>query len=192
MSLDPRILVFFLALGLFLIVGRWMMALAAGLHPRIVDLELAARREDVRLLLRTWTEEEHSRAAQILVLDFLLLMGYGAGGAAMASLLDEYAAKQGWWLAGMSGAVAIAFVAGALCDAAENVLALLMMARQDPGRLLPAMTAFFSLSKFALVALALIYPVALFVRLEVAAVTPVVRWLVTAALKLWAGAVGGT
>lgn len=177
---DPRAIVFAVSLALFVIVARRMGVLANGLHPRIIDLELASTRDNVNLLLRSWESGECARAARIVGLDYLMLLAYGAGGAALASLLADFAAEKGWWLARTGDMAAIAFVAGALFDAVENLLMLLMMACREVGRVLPAATAVFAFSKFAVTTAGLLFFVAIFIRAEAAGVI----WM---ARKLWPG-----
>lgn|GEM_PF-6601888 len=178
MTVAGLLLVFTLTITLFVVVGRRMKRLAVHLYPRIIDLELAGSREDANLLLLTWTEPDRSLAAKILGLDYLLLIGYGVGGASLALLLAGFASRMGWWLGRAGVAVAVAFVVAAGCDAVENLAALLMiaLAKCGVGSILPRVTTFFSIAKFGIIALAMSYFVVLFVRGEFALIGSFVRF----------------
>lgn len=168
MSVDPFVMVFVPSLILLIFVRRRMAVLAEGLHPRLIDLELASTSRNVNLLLRTWTPADSALATRLLVLDYLRLIAYGASGASLTLLVAGAAARRGWWLSVAGDFMAMAFIVAAFCDAIENYLSLLMMASRRVGRALPLATTFFAVAKFALLGSALLYLVALFVRLEVA------------------------
>jgi hypothetical protein len=149
-------------------VAMLMRRLACTLHPRILDLEFAATPLNAKLLLETWGHENRRRARTVLILDYLLLAGYGAAGWSLAKLVTDFACLRNWqWLARLGPVAAWLMIAGAAFDAIENLGALIMISAVGRGgtRRWPLITSIFSVAKFVSIVIVLQYFFAAFVHI---------------------------
>ena len=155
------------------IVIWWRRKLSGGLHPRMIDLARASNRDSAHLILQSWTQTDTSRARKLLLLDFVLLIAYGAAGVSLTSLVGERAK----WSNGSAQAGKM-IVAMAASEAIASVASLLMIARRRVGKVLPAITAFFSFAKSGLRGLIALYLGALLLYFEVRGLMSVVWWII--------------
>ncbi len=147
--------------------GARMKRLAAPLHPRIRDLELAGTEHSASLLLADWKAENRKLAARVLCLDYVFLIAYGSAGWHLCYMLGLLAGRFGWMEVAHLGPVAgWLFVVAASFDALENLGALAMIhsVNRSPKWRWPRLTTFCSLAKFASVLLAVQFFVVLIVR----------------------------
>jgi len=150
-----------------LVSGAKMKRMAAPLHPRILDLELAGTEKSASLLLADWKAENRKLATKILWLDYVFLLAYGAVGWSLCYMLGRLAGRFGWMkVAQLSPVAGWLFVVAASFDAIENLGALAMIhsVNRSPKWRWPRLTKFCSLAKFASVLLAVQFFIVLIVR----------------------------
>lgn len=175
-----QVLALIASVVVFLLVERQMKKWSKRLHPRIIDLELAWSADNARVLLRSWSTDDRSRARKVLLLDCVLPLSYATGGVILTLFGGGIAAGNGWWLGRIAHWVVLAFLVGAACDLIENICGLLMIARDSrTGEVLPRLTAIFSVAKFLVLGLAALYFLVLFIRGEFHSIETLMRWIWT-------------
>jgi hypothetical protein len=128
----------------------------AGGHG-IVPFELAGSDERAGEILADWGEKGRDAARASLWLDFAYLAAYGAFLWLAIRALRDAARRRGWTRFARPGsAIALLPLAGAACDAVEDVFLLLVLGGHG-GSAAPAIATAFAIVKFACVGIALLY-----------------------------------
>lgn len=148
-------------------IGTVLKRLTADLHPKILRLELAARAEEVDLVMRSWGAAGRKRAALVLSIDYLfaicagVFLGFVAWGGSTHIFFEG-----GWWSDLRSGRMLCLLLAMLMTsfDVLENSGALLMIA--GVRRYIPRATAIFTGGKVVSGVLAMLYPLVVLMRVE--------------------------
>lgn len=156
-----------------LVVGAVLLAVDQRLWdeggPGIVGFELAGSEARAQDILAEWGAAGQDAARLSLWLDYGYLLAYGAFLALCSASLRATAQRRGWRRSASAGSVAIVLaIAGAVCDAVENVFLLLVLDRH--GReAAPVLAKVFAVAKFVALAAAIAYLLVGLVRLAHAA-----------------------
>lgn len=152
-----------MVLGLFvltLVVGAFSLPPIGEMADRgvgIVEYELARTTAEADRLNALLGEEGRDALRTSLWLDYPFLVAYGLFGASLALLVSARATERGRVGLGRVGRwLAIAPLVAALCDAIENV-ALFRVGAGHTGQPWPGIAFGFASTKFALLAIALVY-----------------------------------
>lgn len=159
--------------------GLYLQRARAALHPPMIHLKLAARRDAVALVLRSWGVPGRKRATKILLVDFI----FGVSLATLLAMISwagavHFIHTDRWWLQELGrgrllGLLFTTLMAG--FDVLENIGALLMI--RGVHRFIPRVTAFCSGLKFVTGSLAFLYPTLMLMCFEVEMLTHAWIWL---------------
>ena len=124
--------------------------------PGIVPFELTGGQERADEILAEWGEEGRDAARESLWIDFGFLLAYGTFLTLALLTARDLARSRGWRRLGAVGGVVVSFGAlGAAFDAIENVCLLLTL--DGAGSAFPLLATIFASCKFALLAIAIAY-----------------------------------
>jgi hypothetical protein len=124
--------------------------------PGIVPLELSGGQDRAEEILAEWGEEGQDAARESLWIDFGFLLAYGTFLTLALSWARERAATGGWRRLTRAGPFVAWFGAiGAACDAVENTFLLLTL--DGAGAAAPHLATIFAVAKFAFLAAAIAY-----------------------------------
>jgi len=122
----------------------------------IVSLELAGTPEAAQAIYAAWGETGMQAARFNIGIDFLYLVSYGVALSIGCSLASAWWARRSPRMAGYGGAMSIAVLVAAGCDALEN--GAMLGGMQDVSNpLWPMLAKSFAVVKFALLLPALLY-----------------------------------
>jgi hypothetical protein len=167
MTIRFALITYVITTAVALASGAKMKRLAAPLHPRILDLELAGTEKSASLLLDDWKAEGRKLATKIVWLDYVFLFAYGVAGPSLCYLLQLLSQYFGWLeVARLAPFAGWLFVATAAFDALENLGVLTMIHSINRSRYWrwPRLTAICSIAKFTSVLLAVQFLIVLIVR----------------------------
>lgn len=122
----------------------------------IVSLELAGTPVAAQLIYAAWGASGMQAARFNIGIDFLYLLSYGIALSVGCSLASVWWARRSLRMAGYGGAMSIAVLVAAICDAVENV-AMLRSMQDVSNPLWPTLAKSCAIVKFSLLLPALLY-----------------------------------
>jgi hypothetical protein len=147
-----------LAIGAVLLVLDARMMDAGG--PGIIGFELAGTEDRAAEILADWGGRGTDAAKASLWIDYAFIVAYTTLLVLAAGATRELAARRGWPRLASFGVVVVPFAAAAgAFDAIEDVW-LLLAVDQHGGALAPRLGQLCAVAKFALLAVAIAYPLA--------------------------------
>jgi hypothetical protein len=172
MSLASLWVLFIASIVTMLAVGTPMKRLAAELHPRMIRLEIAGKKDDVNLVLKSWGQDGRRTAVFVLLLDYGFAVALGIAVATLALISGGYLQKNEkswpwavlWHFRRVSAFLAIMMM---ILDVLENTGALLLIA--GVRRLVPRLTSVCTGLKYATGTLAILYPIVIVMGYELSA-----------------------
>ena len=124
--------------------------------PGIIGLQVAGSSERAEEILAQWGEDGQDAARESLLIDFGFLLVYGAFLALAAAATSDQARRQGRRrMAALGPPMVVCAIAGAGCDALENIWLLLVIGGDT--ELAPVVATAFAVAKFLLLAAAIGY-----------------------------------
>jgi len=122
----------------------------------IVPFELAGSQDRADEILEEWGEDGRDAARESLWIDFGFLIAYGAFLTLALLWARDFSAGRAWRRLAATGGVVVFFgAAGAACDAVEDVFLLLTL--DGAGAAAPLLATIFASAKFAFLAVAIAY-----------------------------------